>query len=86
MATAGLKGGEAPDVMVMTRVAALAAIALIVDETGVPVFEATDLDRLLSSEVGEEEQELIDAAGGALGGSKRGEASGSAGESVSLSS
>jgi hypothetical protein len=86
MEAAGIKMGKDPSPTDLQRASALATIALVVDELGAPVFEATDLERLLSSEVGEEEAELMDAASAALGGQRKGEASEEAGAVVSPSS
>ena len=84
---AGVTPGKEPTLEQMTRASALTAIALASDEEGRTMFSPTDLDRLLDSEVGEEEAEIVELAGAALGGDKKvGEASGEAATSASPTS
>lgn len=62
------KDGESPTAEVMTRLTAQAALALVVDEEGKPVFDGTELDAILSADTDAELVEVASAAAGMLGG------------------
>lgn len=62
------KDGEAPSAETMSKVTALAAIALVVDEEGRPVFEGSELENILAADLDSEVAEVAAAAGGMLGG------------------
>lgn len=81
------KDGESPSAETMTRLTAAAAMALVVDEEGKPVFDGTELESILAADMDSEVAEVASAAAGMLGGQpSAGEASGGAGAPASPSS
>jgi hypothetical protein len=85
---AGVKAKEMenPSAETLAKVGAYAAIALVVDENGSPMFEASDLEGLLNAQLGSEVEELCNAVGGQLRGPDAGEVSEGASAAASLTS
>lgn len=81
------KDGEAPSAATMVLVTAHAALALVVDEEGKPVFDGSELEGILSADLDSEVAEVAAAAAGMLGGNaSEGEASGGAAGAASPTS
>lgn len=81
------KDGESPSAATMVLVTAHAALALVVDEEGKPVFDGSELDGILSADMDSEVAEVAAAAAGMLGGNaSEGEASGGAAGAASPTS